>query len=657
MDNEVIGRYSSDEDKCDYVQPEEIIQVNESDLVVLQLNIRGLSSKLEELKQLLENLADSKKPDIILLSETWLNTNSPKISISGYQLFNVHRKHKKGGGVSVLISSGIKSRHKIVNIEIDTIEVCLVEVKLQHSQKNIVVGSLYRPPNTSCVEFVNEYQNLIKTLKHADTYLILGMDHNSDLLKASVHNSTQRFLKVNLDNGLYPCINKPTCLTNTSATLIDNIFIDCKLLGRHLSKIKIDDISDHFPAIAVLDHLIPRINETIKIQSRDLQDCTLEKINTELSGITWETVITENANDSFDKFHNVLCNTIERHSPLKSKTINIAKLWSERWISKGLQKCMCKQKLLYQASIKRDASQLTITKYRNYRNLLSTIKRTARKTYYVSRCNELKRNTKKLWQLINKISGKVNNKTEMVECLSINNIDHYDANSITNEFGKYFSTVGKKFADSIPKPTKPSNAFIKKILLNDKSMLLYETTEKEIGNLINNLENKSSSGFDNISNIILKKLKDSIVPPLTKIVNLSLTTGIFPEKMKQADVFPLFKSKNMKEVTNYRPISLLITLSKILEKIMYTRTYNFLSETNQIYDSQYGFRTKHSCDNAIGELLGNIVKSQELGKYTIALFLDLSKAFDTLKHDILLNKLEIYGIRGLCLNWFKSLSQ
>ena len=242
----------------------------------------------------------------------------------------------------------------------------------------------------------------------------------------------------------------------------------------------------------------------------------------------------------------------------------------------------------------------------------------------------------------------------MVECLSINNIDHYDANSITNEFGKYFSTVGKKFADSIPKPTKPSNAFIKKILLNDKSMLLYETTEKEIGNLINNLENKSSSGFDNISNIILKKLKDSIVPPLTKIVNLSLTTGIFPEKMKQADVFPLFKSKNMKEVMNYRPISLLITLSKILEKIMYTRTYNFLSETNQIYDSQYGFRTKHSCDNAKGELLGNIVKSQELGKYTIALFLDLSKAFDTLKHDILLNKLEIYGIRGLCLNWFKS---
>ena len=270
MDNEAIGRYSSDEDKCDYVQPEEIIQVNESDLVVLQLNIRGLSSKLEELKQLLENLADSKKPDIILLSETWLNKNSLKISIPGYHLFNIHRTHKKGSGVSVLISSVIKSRHKIVNIELDTIELCLVEIKLEHSQKNIVVGSLYRPPNTSCVKFVNEYENLIKTLKLADTHLLLGMNHNSDLLKASVHNSTQRFLEVNLDNGLYPSINKPTRLTNTSATLIDNIFIDCKLLGRHMSKIKIDDISDHLPTILVLDHMIPRTNETIKIQSRDL---------------------------------------------------------------------------------------------------------------------------------------------------------------------------------------------------------------------------------------------------------------------------------------------------------------------------------------------------------------------------------------------------
>ena len=87
---------------------------------------------------------------------------------------------------------------------------------------------------------------------------------------------------------------------------------------------------------------------------------------------------------------------------------------------------------------------------------------------------------------------------------------------------------------------------------------------------------------------------------------------------------------------------------------MYTKTYKFLSNTNQIYNSQYRFCTKHSCDNAIGELVVNIVKNQELSQYMLALFLDLSKAFDTLQHEILLNKLEIYGIIGVCLDWYKS---
>ena len=161
-------------------------------------------------------------------------------------------------GVSILVSSVIKSHCKTLNIQLNTIELCLVEIKLEHNQKNIVVGSLYRPPNMSCVEFVSEYESLINYLKQADTHLILGMDHNSDLLKASMHNSTQRFLEVNLDNGLYPCITKPTHLTSTSATFIDNIFIDYKLLGRHSSRIKIDDISDHLPTVLVLRPLGPK---------------------------------------------------------------------------------------------------------------------------------------------------------------------------------------------------------------------------------------------------------------------------------------------------------------------------------------------------------------------------------------------------------------
>ena len=124
--------------------------------------------------------------------------------------------------------------------------------------------------------------------------------------------------------------------------------------------------------------------------------------------------------------------------------------------------------------------------------------------------------------------------------------------------------------------------------------------------------------------------------------------------MKHAEVIPLYKAKSREIKNNYRPISLLITISKILEKIMYTRMYQFLGKHNLIYQSQYGFRSKHSCENAVQELIGNIVKGRENGKHCLSVFLDLSKAFDTLDHSILLQKLVKYGIRGTALSWYSS---
>ena len=124
--------------------------------------------------------------------------------------------------------------------------------------------------------------------------------------------------------------------------------------------------------------------------------------------------------------------------------------------------------------------------------------------------------------------------------------------------------------------------------------------------------------------------------------------------MKLADTVPLHKGKDKCIVDNYRPISLLITLSKLLEKLIHKRIYNFLETNGLIYKSQYGFRPKHSCKNAVSELLSVILKGKEINKSTVAVFLDLSKAFDTLSHEILLTKLDRYGIRGFANEWFRS---
>ena len=185
-------------------------------------------------------------------------------------------------------------------------------------------------------------------------------------------------------------------------------------------------------------------------------------------------------------------------------------------------------------------------------------------------------------------------------------------------------------------------------------MYMHPTDEEEISSLIKLLPSKTSSGFDDISNTLLKAIRPSLLKPLCIIYNQSLCSGVFPALMKRADVTPLYKSKLENEANNYRPISLLLTISKILEKIVYKRTYSYLEKTDQIYKSQYGFRSQHSCENAVSELTSEIIKGFQEGLYTAALFLDLSKAFDTLEHSVLLKKLEKYGIRGICLSWFES---
>ena len=247
-----------------------------------------------------------------------------------------------------------------------------------------------------------------------------------------------------------------------------------------------------------------------------------------------------------------------------------------------------------------------------------------------------------------------NDKSCLIDCLKMNDVLEYDAKKITNKFGEYFSSMGKSFANKVKVPIKSPNDYSGKIPLNNKSLFMTPCSQKEISELIQKLLAKTSSGYDNISNVLLKDIGCYIVSPLTIIFNESLMMGIFPEVMKLADVVPLYEAKEKFLETNYRPISLLTTMSKILEKVVYNRVYKFLNDNDQLYENQYGFRNRHSCDNAVCDVISHLVKNLEASKTSVALFLDLSKAFDTLDHDLFLHKMERYGLRGVVLDWFQS---
>ena len=298
-------------------------------------------------------------------------------------------------------------------------------------------------------------------------------------------------------------------------------------------------------------------------------------------------------------------------------------------------------------------TEAVTNKYKAHRNKLKGIIRKSRIKYLHDKCTEFRQDSKRLWQLVNKMIGRENNKTHVIESIRSGNLLKYDFYSITNTLFEFFSTVGEKYAEKFKTTIEETQTYLDRIERSSKTLFLHPYIQNEVEALSKSLPYKTSSGHDNISNVLLKKISNNIKYPLSIIFNKSMLQFKFPESMKLADVSPLYKSKVQNECTNYRPISLLLTISKLLEKIMYKRTYNFLEQTGQLYNRHYGFRTGHSCKNAVSKLLAEIIKGNQEGLYTVSMFLDLSKAFDTLEHEVLLKKLERYGIRGIANNWFK----
>ena len=534
-------------------------------------------------------------------------------------------------------------------------ETCFVE--LNGPKGNVIIGSLYRPPNTSTKEFLEKYKVLISEICKEKHEIILGMDHNLDLLKLAQHKATEEFLECNLDCGMIPQITKPTRITQTSATLIDNVIVSKRLSGHSESRILIENISDHLPSLVSIGNYKCTQSEELKIYSRDIRKNNIEKLKIALQNKNWELELNPYRNNldiMTEKFQRVLGEAIDHFTPYKERTINQKQLRKERWLTGALMISINKGKKLYKKSISRDASLNDKKKYNDYMLVLRKVKRYAKKKFYLDKCVEFKSNTRELWRTINHVLGRNNDKSTCITKLRTENLIVTRQKDIANELGDYFSTVGEKFAKKTLKSAKNIDDYMSLILRNNKSIFLVATNTHEISKLIDKLLNKKSSGYDNLDNVLLKKIKDEIALPLSLIFNESLSKGIFPSCMKLGEVVPLYKNKDRSDKSNYRPISLLLTTSKLLEKIVYKRVYGFLNETNQLYCSQYDFRTGHSCNQAVCELIGKISKNIERDWTTICVFLDLSKAFDTLEHSAVLQKLDRYGIRGNALDWFRS---
>jgi len=260
---------------------------------------------------------------------------------------------------------------------------------------------------------------------------------------------------------------------------------------------------------------------------------------------------------------------------------------------------------------------------------------------------------KKTWQTLNHLLGRDQSPKPPSHFIDAEGSKITEPVEIASKFNDFFTNIGPSLASKIPPPDNTD--FIKKTPASlEHSIFLSPTTEQEVIDITSAIKSSNSCGFDGISSNLLKKIIGSIVTPLVHLFNISISTGTVPSHLKVAKVIPIFKSGDKYSFNNYRPISVLPAISKILEKLVYKRIYDFINKHNILTPDQFGFRPKHSTYMAINKLYNQISTSLDNKLCTAGIFLDLSKAFDTLDHQILVNKLNYYGIRGVANSWIES---
>jgi hypothetical protein len=285
------------------------------------------------------------------------------------------------------------------------------------------------------------------------------------------------------------------------------------------------------------------------------------------------------------------------------------------------------------------------TNLRTYNRILKKNIRLAKSQYYHNVFQKFKKDIKNTWKTIKEVINRTKNKKMLPNFFRIEGQNVSNSQVIADNFNEYFNKIGPSLARNIASP----NVDFASYLTNEAGHNLHfqPITEAVIANIIDKLPSKTSRGVDGFSMKFVQGIKECILSPLCLIINQMLLTGIFPNKLKIAKIVPVYKKDDNTLIKNYRPISVLPAISKIFEKAILNQLNDHFKSLNLLFDSQYGFREGHSTEFAVMENIDKIIESLESKKIPLNIFLDLSKAFDTLDHNILLHKLKHYGITGI----------
>ena len=643
---------------CKYYSPNDVnslLQSNDNNLFIIHVNTRSLSKNFDNLKILLASIHTS--PDVIGISESWLtDSNSHKFKLDGYHSYHICRPYDAHGGVSLFVKTSIKSflidAHSYANKDIEILTVCLPSDN--NNKKNTIISCIYRPAgkHERVRSFTNKFSSLLNDSTFTKSKVFLMGDWNINLLELSTHNPTQNFLNMMQSQNYFPLISRATRFPELNQrgrpSLIDNIFTN--FLPRAISGILKNKISDHLPVFVNAAHSdVEKIK--IKIKFRDFCLNNKQRFATELSQVNWRDFLNEELhNANFNKFIAKFRLIYNRCFPIKTKFISDAAKTSP-WITRGIIKST---KTKFEMYKKAKQGLISIEEYKLYKNKLINLIRKSKKNYYYKFFSNYKNNIKKTWEKINLLLGTKNKHNDKLSSIKINKKLSNNHKEIANAFNEFFTNVGKNLNKTLPSASTDPLSYLQGDYANP--MVVEPVTNLDVLSILKSLQRKGCS-VDAFSAGIIKDNAHTLAEPIKILFNQSIETATFPNILKQATVTPIHKKNSQTDLSNYRPISVLNIFSKIYEKLMKGTLNNYLT-THQIIDKkQFGFQTNIGTFDALEVFSTFLYKNLDEGKKILCIFLDFKNAFDTVPHNILLQKLQHYGIRGNILRWFTSYLQ
>ena len=617
-------------------------------LKIVFWNVRSLANKIDTIRCEVGKL----EPDILNINETWLHDNiiDDFVKIDGYILLRSDRKTlvddgqiKKGGGLCTYVRKNIVCSD-IVDMSISNrnIELSVVKYDMQFTRP-IYIFNIYRPPLGDIDAFISDLSQSVGHFRNIKCDIFIGGDFNIDI----VHSNSQqvkklnKFLKLNQLSQLVNSVTRPD-----SNAILDLILTNCEII-KECAVLDIN-ISDHLP-IYVIRKKTKIVNEKIEFKGRSYKHLDKDTIGNRLDEIDWTTFPQLDVDTCWDYMFDNIMRILNELCP--EKTFKFAKD-KPSWLSDDLVNLMKERdrRLKVYLKSKLEADKIEM---RRIRNMVNIAVRSARADFIKDQLETHKNDPKKFWKELKAIIPSAKSTSSQVfNSIKNENGDIISQETLPNCINSFFANIGLELDKKIPPLSVIGNQINKKYNIDpfDNFNII---SEEELMQEIKHISIYKSSGL-NISTYFLKICFEILITKLLIIINKSLFTGYFPYKWRTATIVPIPKVKIPEEIGDLRPIALTPIIGKILERFVHSQLLQHLNRNNILTDFQNGFRKNHSTIDTIFKYTTDLQLNKNKNLHTISLYIDFKKAFDTVNHKILVEKLKDMKIGNKVLSWINS---